>query len=158
MKLRIMERWGYLQLLPEKGNLATMNIVNNLRQKLGTSAEEQEDVGMVVGVICATCRNPVLELEDKDEDGGPLYKCNVCNKTLTKEETLGEKDRTSWNQEKDVGKEIVFKPAERGIVIAAFNALDEKEEVTPQLAALWTMFREAYPEKGKPEKESEDEE
>ena len=147
MKLRIMERWGYLQLLPEKGNLATMNVVNDLRKKLGTSAEEQEELGMVVGVICATCKNPVIELEDKDEKGRPLYKCNVCDAILTKDETLGEKDRTSWNQAKDIGKEIEFKPAERGIIIAAFNALDEKEAVTGQQAVLWTLFREAYPEK-----------
>jgi len=151
MKLKVLERWAYLQILPEKGNLATMTVVNDLRKKFGMSAAEQEELEMIVGVVCKTCRNPVIELDKKDNDGNPLYRCNVCDKELSKAETLGEKDRTIWNQAKDVCKEIDLKPAERGIIISAFNELDEKEEVTPQLALLWEVFREAYPEKDKQE-------
>ena len=147
MNLKVLERWAYLQILPEKGNLATMTVVNSLRKKFGTSAAEQEELEMIVGVVCKTCGNPVIELDEKDKDGNPLYRCNVCDKELNKTETLGEKDRTIWNQAKDVGKEINLGLAERGIIVSAFNALDEKEEVTPQLALLWGVFREAYPAK-----------
>ena len=151
MKLKIMERWGLLQVLPEKGNLATMNVVNGLRQKLGTTAKEQEDLEMTIGVVCNECGNPV---EDRSKEGEePHYYCIVCDKFV--DDTKGLPERTIWNSEKDVEKKIDFESAERGIIIAAFNKLDESEEATAQQAILWDRFKKEYPSKATEGKEND---
>jgi len=149
MLLKVMERWELLQILPEKGNLATMNIVNNLRQRLGTTAKEQEDLEMTIGVVCNECGNPV---EDRAEEGEkPHYYCIVCDKFV--DDTKGLPERTIWNSSKDTGKNIKFESAERGIIITAFNKLDKDENATPQQAILWDKFRKEYPSKATEGKE-----
>ena len=143
MLLKIMERWGFLQVLPEQGNLVTMRSITDLRMKLGTSSEEQAELEMTIGVVCNECENPV---EDRAKEGEkPHYYCIICDKFV--DDTKGLPERTIWNSDKDVEKKIEFNRAERRIVVKAFNSLDKKEEVTAVQALLWEKFRETYPEK-----------
>jgi len=139
MKLRVMERWVGLQLLPPEGNLATMLIVNKLRKKLGISEEEMEELHMITGVICDKCGNPV---ENRGTEAKPEYYCLVCNDFV---DTKGVPNQTIWNQAADIGKDIEFTKAERGIFIAAIGKADTDKAITPAQAAFWEQFIEAYP-------------
>ena len=140
MLLHVLERWNLVSLLPEKGNLHTQLIVDNLRKKLLVSAEEMEELQMFTGVVHEECGSPVDNRGTEDE---PEYFCLVCDRIVT--DTKGLADRTIWSQEADVGKEVELKKAERGIFIEMFTQLDKADEVTPQHIAVWNMLAEAYP-------------
>ena len=152
MELKVMERWGLMQLLPEQGSLATMNTVSSLRMKLATSSEEQTELEMVIGVCCSKCGNPI---ENQSTDENPKYFCLVCDEYV--DDVKGVKDRTLWSAAKDIGKEIELNRAERRIIVQGFNKLEkvakkaeeEGEEggATAAQAELWRKFMETYPEK-----------
>ena len=141
MKLKVMDRWLLVNLLPEKANLATSLIVDDLRRKLLLSAEEQEELGMVIGVVCGECGSPV---ENRGTEEDPEYYCVVCGDFV--DNTKGVEGRTVWNTAADIGKDVEFNKAERGIFIQAFSALDKNDAVEPQHVALWKMLSAAYPE------------
>jgi len=126
--------------MPEKGNLQTQLIVDDLKRKLLMSAEEQEELNMVTGVVCNKCNAPV---ENRGDEENPNYFCLVCNEFV--DDTRGLENRTIWSQEMDKGKEIELNKAERGILIQAFATLDKNDAVEPQHIATWKMLSEAYP-------------
>jgi len=140
MKLRVMERWQAMQLLPPEGNLSTMLLVNKLREKLGMDEEEQKELGMINGVVCRECRSPVENRAAEGED--PKYYCIVCDKFV---DTDGIENQTIWNRIADVPKEIEFTKAERGILIATVGKMDKDDKITPAIADFWGKFIEAYP-------------
>lgn len=152
MLLKVMERWNLVTLLPEKANLATSLIVDDLRRKLLVDADEMEELGMTTGVVCAECDSPV---ENRGTPEEPHYYCIICDKFV--EDTKGLADRTIWSQAADVGKEVELNKAERSIFIAAFNKLDEADAIEPQHVAAWKMLAEAYPKAFRKPVEDDDE-
>lgn len=154
MLLHVLERWSLVTLLPEKANLATSLIIDDLRKKLLVSAEEMEDLGMTTGVVCAECDSPV---EDRGTPEEPHYYCIICDKFV--DNTKGIADRTIWSQAADVGKTVELNKAERGIFISAFSALDKNDAIEPQHVAVWKMLAEAYPKAfNKPVEDEDDDE
>jgi len=151
--MKVLDRWNLVSLLPEKGNLATQLIVDNLRTKLLIDASEMESLGMVTGVVHEECGNPV---DNRGDEDNPEYFCVVCNEIVT--DTKGMANRTLWNQAADIGVDIDLKKAERGIFIEAFASLDKGEEVTPQHVAVWKILSEGYPKAFAAPDEDEDEE
>jgi len=138
--LRVLDRWNLVSLLPERGNLHTQLIIDNLRRKLLIDADEMEALGMVTGVIHEECGNPV---EIRGDDDNQEYYCLVCDKVV--ENTKGLPNRTIWNQVADVGVDVELKKAERGIYVNVFAGLDKNEEVTPQHVSVWNLLAESYP-------------
>jgi len=152
MLMKVLDRWALVTLLPEKGNLHTQLIVDDLRKKLLVSAEEMEELQMVTGVVCGECGSPV---ENRGTPEKPEHYCLVCDKIV--ENVKGMADRTIWSQEADKGREIELRKAERGILIEVFNKLDKDDEITPQHVAVWSMLAEAYPKAFNAPDEDEDE-
>jgi len=153
MLMKVLDRWSLVMLLPEKGNLATQLIVDDLRKKLLMNAEEQEALQMVTGVVCNKCNSPV---ENRGDEETPSYYCLVCNEVV--DDTRGLENRTLWSQDADIGKEIEFNKAERGIFIQAFTALDKNDAVEPQHVVIWKALAGAYPKSFTKPSGDEDEE
>lgn len=151
MNLRVMERWQAMQLLPAEGNLSTMILVNKLREKLGMDEPEQEELGMITGVVCRKCRSPVENRALEGEE--PKYYCIVCNQFV---DTEGLENQTIWNRVADVPKEIDFTKAERGILIATVGKMNKDDKITPATADFWAKFIEAYPKCDQIDTEGED--
>jgi len=140
MLMKVLDRWALVTLLPEKGNLATQLIVDDLRKKLLMNAEEQEELQMTTGVVCNKCNAPV---ENRGDAENPSYYCLVCDEFV--DDTRGLENRTVWSQEADEGKEIKFNKAERSIFIQVFTSLDKNDAIEPQHVAIWKMLAAEYP-------------
>jgi len=138
--LKVLDRWNLVSLLPDKGNLHTQLIVDNLRKKLLIDADEMEALGMVTGIIHEECGNPV---ENKGTENEPEYYCLVCDRVV--DDTKGMENRTLWNQAADVGVDIELRKAERSIYVQVFAKLDKDEDITPQHVAVWNLLTEGYP-------------
>ena len=153
MLMKVLDRWALVTLLPEKGNLHTQLIVDDLRKKLLMDADEQEALNMITGVVCNKCNAPV---ENRGEEDAPHYYCLVCDEFV--DDTRGLENRTIWSQEADIGKEIKFNKAERGIFIQVFTSLDKDDAIEPQHVAIWKMLEKEYPSSFRnPESDGDDE-
>ena len=152
MLMKVLDRWALVTLLPEKGNLQTQLIVDDLKRKLLMSAEEQEELNMITGIVHEKCGSPV---ENRGAEEDPEYYCLVCDSVVT--DTKGMANRTLWSQAADVGKEIELNKAERGILIQAFTTLDKNDAIEQQHVATWKMLAEAYPKSFTKPDDDEDE-
>jgi len=138
--MKVLQRWNLVSLLPDKGDLATGFLIDNMRKKLLIDASEMEDLNMTTGVVCSECGSPV---ENRGSETEPKYFCITCGDFI--EDTNGMPNRTIWSQDADVGKEVNFKKSELRIFVTAFNKLDEADAIEPQHVEAWKLLNEISP-------------
>lgn len=135
MKLKVLQRWSLLQLLPEKGSLAESFLIDNVRRKLSVDAGEMDKLQMVTGVVCNKCGSPV---DNRGSEKDPNYFCLACGDYV--DDTKGLPNRTIWDAAADVGKDINFKKSELRLFVSAFNQLDEAGSVEPRHVEAWKLL------------------
>jgi len=140
MLMKVLERWSLVSLIPEKGDLASGFLADNMRKKLLIDASEMEELKMVTGVVCGECGSPV---ENRGSEEEPKYFCITCGDFI--EDTDGLPNRTIWSQEADVGKEINFKKSELRIFVTTFNKLDESGDIEPRHIEAWKLLNGISP-------------
>lgn len=111
MQLEVMDRLLLNQVLPERGNLATLKIVRELREELSFSEEEHKafEITTDAGKLCPTC--------------GHKPTGNV-----------------RWSADKGKLKEIGIGPEATKMICAGLKLLEKQEQLTEQHRPLWDEF------------------